>query len=607
VSDTNTKSGPNLFERAIAAVAPGIALNRAIAREKLYFFGYDAANHGAKRGSSGGLSKNASSESPRMARERTELMWDVRDLERNMPIIRCVLDRMMQYVCGRIVFQSRTGDPEIDEIYEEYWEDWCANYSDITGRHDFQTLVGLAFRSMLRDGDFGFVRVRNGDVLSLQSIEADRIGDPYKIGANLDEKYICGITINDLGQPVSYDVFNRTRNNTYKFERQVAAGDFIHLTNPIRTDEYRTATWLCSVLPQARDLYEMFAFERGAAKWAASHAGVIRTQQTGPANRYNSANQWDGKTTTPDGKPAVQVEGNKLIRLADGEDVTVFNTGNRPSGAFVNYIDTSLRDIAMGLNVPYGFFDMTGFGGATVRLETQQLLRTFQRFQGSLVAKLLRPVRRSVFADGIARGKIPPHKNWRWDRWSFGRYITADVGYQTDADITLLNNGLKSASGIVAENSDQGEDYDDIVEQLAKEAKITQEAAIKYDVPVELITGTRFPQATEMLSSLAASKEPPPPPDASTLDGKTLTDLTGLLAKAASGEMPRANVVATLVEVFRLDPAQAEKITPDPVPVAMMAAAGTGKGAQAANAAKEKKIKTVREFAARIRRKLAYD
>ncbi len=134
----------SLFERAIAGLAPRYALERAIARDKLTLFGYDAAHPGTLRGNSGGMGKNAGSETSKMAMDRLALMWDARDLERNMPVIRCVLDRTSQYVCGTVQYQAQTGDEQVDSVYESYWQNWCNNVADITGRHNFRMLVELA-------------------------------------------------------------------------------------------------------------------------------------------------------------------------------------------------------------------------------------------------------------------------------------------------------------------------------------------------------------------------------------------------------------------------------------------------------------------------------
>lgn len=561
-ADTNK---PNLLDRTIAFFSPLTALHRAAARERLVQFGYDAANPGTKRGGSGGRSKNAGSETPQMAQDRVKLMWEARDLERNMPVVRGALDRTAQYVCSRVLYQSQTGDPAWDSQAEAYWENWCAKDADITGRRNFRMLVELGFRSMLRDGDFGFHLIRNGEKLQLQCIEADRIGDPDKVANEQEDDLVQGIHLNSLGQPTSYDIYKRERkSNRYTFEQSANASNFFLLHKPLRTDEYRGVSWLAPIAAQARDLYEMFSLERGAAKWAAAIAGVIRVTDPLAQAGAGSAGVWDGKSRDENGNPTEEVKGNKLLRLRPNEDVTTFNTGNRPSGAFQAYIEAALRDISIGLNLPYGFFDMSKFGGATVRLEAQQLQRTFARFQEILSAAFLDKVKREVLSNAIALGHIPPKTNFDWGRWQFGKHLTSDTGYDTNANISLLQNGLKSATEIAGE---EGYDYEDLVDMLVKEAVVLRDKCAAAGVPIELVAQARFPDATNQMAAAAEALNPDPKTTLADLGDSNTKTLVDILGQVSRGELPRDEAVATLVEIFELDPLAAESIVPLPQPM----------------------------------------
>lgn len=559
---------PSFFDRALAAVAPSFALQRAVAREKLTYFGFDAANPGTKRGSSGGMTKNASSETPRMAMDRLKLIWEARDLERNMPIIRCVLDRITQYVVSQLLYQSQTGDAKWDSAAEAYFQHWMDNDADVTGRRNFRMLVELGFRSALRDGDFGFYLVRNGEKLQVQCIEADRIGDPNKVGASQEENYIQGIHLNELGQPTHYDIYKRDlKSARYDFEAKVDAANFFLLSKPLRTDEYRSVSWLAPVVAQARDLYEMFSFERGAAKWAASHAGIIRVSDPLAKAGAGSAGMWDGTGRDANGTPTEVIQGNKLLRLRPNEDVTVFNTGSRPSGAFAAYIEASIRDIAMGLNLPYGFFDMSKFGGATVRLEAMQLQRMFARYQEIIVTSILNKIKRAILSNAIALGHLPPNPNFDFGRWQFGAHLTADTGYDTTANLELLQAGLKTAAQIAGE---QGYDYEDMVDQQVKEVTILRDKCAAAGVPIEMVAMGRFPDATNQLAAVAEALDPDQSATAADL-GPNVKFLTDILEKVAGGLLPREEAVATLIDVFELDPVIAESIVPTPQPVAVAA------------------------------------
>ena len=566
--DTEGKSGPklNLLERTIAKVSRAVAWDRAMARDKLKLFGYDAANPGTARGYSGGQSKNAHPETPKARRDRINLMWDARDLVRNMPVLRCAVRRFAQYVCPTIQYQALAGDSETNRQYEAYFEEWF-NKVDRTGRFSGQEMAELVVSEAFTDGDIGAEILMNPHTggVGIQLIESDRIGNPSTVAAETRNDYVSGVHLDPCGKPTDYDVFTRSPNSTYKFEKKIPARVFIHYADVDRYDQVRGVTRMAPVLAQTRDLYEMFAFERGAAKWAASIAGVITEDaDTAPIPGMNTAvGGWDGETTS--GTPTQKVEGNKLLRLKRGEDVSVFNTSARPSGAFIAYIDAAIRDIAMGLNLPYGFFDMRQFGGATSRLETMQVQRSVAREQRMLIHKFLGPIMRAIIDQGIATGKIPPSPNKFRCRWGFGRHITADVGYETQSNILRLQNLLSTRTGQAAE---AGENFRDIAETLGQEVQIMQEVAKKYGIPIELLAGN-LASATETLAAANAAANPPPPAPATIDQGgeKATAQVLDLLKSVGEGKVDRESAINTLVTIYNIPFDQASIIVPFPQPV----------------------------------------
>jgi capsid protein len=557
-------SRPNFLERSIAAVLPGYAVSRAIARERLNYFGWDGARRTEKRGSSGGVGKNASSESSRMTRDRITLMWEARDLERNMPLMTCALDRLAQYVCPMLSYKPRTEDPEIDYAYQIYFEDWMEHQCDITGRHDLQMLIELALRAAARDGDFAFNNVEDGEFLRLQSIESDRIGDPTRAIAVMNrEDYVHGINLDPVGRPLTYEIYKRSKDAQYALEDNFDAKQITFLFNPFRSDQYRGVSWLGPIIPMARDLYEAFSFERGAIKWAASKAGIIKSADARlGASGGRGADGWDGSSRTADDRKAVKVVPNELVSLRPNEDMVPFPASARPSGAFIEYIDASIRDMAMGLNVPFGFFDMRAFNGVTSRLEVQQCQRTFQRWQRLLISKVLNDIRDRVLSWGIYMKKIQPSPNWNCGVWRFGAHITADVGYETQSDLERYLHGLTTGEDLAAK---YGEDFEDMTDRRAKELLYYYRKSVETGMPMELLAPSLMPNATELLAQVnaAADAETPPEPTLSTMGDKAVAQITEIQTAVAQGQLPREEAIAALISVWQMDPAVAESIIPE--------------------------------------------
>lgn len=566
MAESTAKKGElNLLERAIAVVAPGAALSRARSRAALTEFGYDSVNSTRSRGPSGGLWKNAAAESPRMNTDRVKLMWEARDLERQFGFMKGMLSRTVDYTCHRIAFKARTGDDAVNKEYEDYFHDWCGR-SDYTGRHRFVTQVRLALRSMLRDGDFGFVKHDVGGELRLQGIEGDRIGNPQDAGQS-DEGKIGGITLGEDGEVTNYEIFKRGRTtSSYTKSADVAPGQFIHLYNPTRMDQYRGITWFDTSMGSMRDLYECMRFEMSAAKYASSFAGFIYQESN---LNLGGAGAWDG---AGDGKQPASMKAREgtIVRLENGERYQPAPSTVRPSGAFLTLIEVYLREIAAGLNLPFGFvYDMARFGGVTARLETQQAQRVFQQLQELLEQRLLNDVKNSVLMRGIAQRKIRPHPNWKTGGWLFGAWLTADIGHETNADIALLEAGLTSETRLVQK---YGGDADEIAMEngtdVQRRVRVTQVTG----TPIEL-QHQRQPQATSLLAAANVAKdgegEDAPEPEPVQPTGlvaeqgeKAAKPLIEILKSVSLGKMDRESGIAAIMRLYDLSRLEAEQMVP---------------------------------------------
>lgn len=478
------------IERVISFASPQAAVKRQFER-KIFEFGYDAARPGRARQSKGSGLWNAASENLQNNRDRVKMMWEVRDLVQNYSFIKSILLKEAMYVCGKIQYQANTGDPQIDTAIEEYWQNWCEN-CDITGRHVFRQLIQLCHVAMRRDGDFGFILVAQGPDLKLQCVEADRIGNPNQAGT-AEQNYFGGIKVNELGQIVSYRIFTRNIHGQYSDPTEVPPDSFVHYFDPLRSDQYRGITAFDTAIPHARDLYELLQMEKLAVKWASAQTGIITKQDP-------TMPDWkQGDDTTSRGTPLEAVEAGKLHRLLPGENVTPFPAPNRPSPTFQGFIQALVREMANGLNLPYSFvWDMSVLGGATARLETAQTQRAFARHQNLLIEQVLNRIKNAVLTRAIAFQLISPIPTYKQGKWQFPAHITADVGYQTQADLAMLASGLKTRSDIYGE---MGLDFEDQSRILAREIQFYQQLAGETGVPIELLTQT-LPNASALLAQM---------------------------------------------------------------------------------------------------------
>jgi len=490
----------DIITKALSLVAPKAALDRMVNQAKLRNFGrFDSALTSEKRGISRGVSGG---EDTAGTRERLSLIRAARDLADNFPPVRSLLLKFATYVSGRIAYQARTGDHEVDTKIEKYWQKWT-NECDFLGRHNFTTLLQLAVTAMLRDGDCGFIIVRDGEDLKLQSVEADRIGSPYD--RTDTDKYIGGINVDDYGRPVSYTIFTRTINNQYVSPVDIVAKEFIHLFDAARLDEYRGRSAFATALNATRDLQEAIKAEVQAIKYASYQSGVITTE-SGAAD----AGDYFARGNSNDQGQVARLQSldpGTVNYLTAGEKMEMFKS-DRPTGAFGEFIRLIQAHICMAVGLPYGFAFDADKSGPMARMEAAMAERTFLRWRGLLEGKFLDRIKNIILLDAAARGLIPDSEFLLDGRWCWPAKVSIDYGREANADINLWKAGLKTAGQIY---SDMGEDYEEALRARAKEAAMLVSLATEMDIPAEYISDSIIPiQAAAPIAAPIVQEEPQP-------------------------------------------------------------------------------------------------
>jgi lambda family phage portal protein len=556
----------DFFTRALAVVAPKAAMARMIAQDRLRNFGrFDAALESSKRG----ISRNiAGGEDTSGTAERYKLIRAARDLADNFPPVRSLLLKFATYVSGRLSYQARTGNKDLDAQVERYWSDWCSK-CDFLRRHDFTTLLQLAVMAILRDGDCGFVIVREAGELRLQSVEADRIGSPYNRLIDSD-KYIGGIMLDEYGRPDKYQIYVRTINNQYLDPTDIDAAEFIHLFDATRLDEYRGRSAFATALNAARDLQEALKAEIQAIKYASYQTGVITTENgSADASDYFAASSRNDNGQT---EKLSNIDPGAINYLSPGEKMEMFQS-ERPGGAFGEFIRLVQSHICMSVGLPYGFAFDADKSGPMARMEAAMAERTFARWRGLLESQFLNRIKNIVLLDAAARGEIDDSEFLLDGRWCWPAKVSIDYGREATADIALWKAGLKTAGQIY---SDAGEDYEEALRARAKEAAMIVDLAEEMDIPAQYISDSvPMPKANEIQPVIAPqpTPEPAPTPDpqqaaASQFEDGKNKPTSGMIAEAKKGLEWRAkyNRGGTNVGVARArDISNGENLSEDTV------------------------------------------
>ena len=475
------KASLNLIDKAIAFVNPQGAVDRLVARQKIKNFEYDAVKYSRQRK---GPSQLSGAEDYRSNYDRVELMKRARDLAENVGLVRSILMKFASHTAANISYQARTENPEVNTDVEMYWAEWF-DKCDITTRHTGSTMMQVAIMSMLRDGDFLFCLVRDSDGnLKIQGIEGDRLGDPFKVYTS--SELIGGIHIDQrTGAPTAYDIYSRSIGDMYTYQVTIPASQAFHLFDPLRIDQYRGISAFHTAINDATDIHEIVGFEKMSAKVASSQSAIIKRNNNNASDLSSLTNDQD-----INGSPIKleAIESGKISYLEPGEDIVFPDGPSRPSGAFAEFHKILLRNICLGVGIPYSFaVDPSAMSGPTARLEMQQAGRTFRRYQKLLDDKVLRPIKNIVIADGVARGLIENNVGTRTTKgiFNFGANVSIDLGRESASAISEFKTGLRTAADIYAE---RGQDFESAMRQRAIEAKLIKDLAEKYGVAPETIS-----------------------------------------------------------------------------------------------------------------------
>lgn len=563
---------PGIFDNLLCSIAPGMAIKRLAAKRILHEFRYDGAKSDHKRGQA---PQNMSPNSFDVQRDRLQLMREAEDMERNFAPAKMLNRKFAMYVTPTS-YNAATGDQGLDKEIEEYLEEEAFPNCDVTGRYGFFQMLEFGVMGCNRGGDYGWAFQRPGAAegmiedelallpLKIQAVEPDRIGGIYQNVVSND--YVSGLNIGEQGQIDSFRVFHRSMTtNTYDNPIDVPASDFVHLTDPMRIDQYRGVSILATAIQNLRDIYEGIDFAKGKMKLAS--ALTVFTNSTGAlagsgAMDPYSTNLFEGSG----GAGGLQQDINfgQINHLQDGTDIK-FPSSTSPSSEEQWLITQLLKFVAMSYDLPYSFaLDAAALGGVSSRLESEMAKATFERFQKVLAPHANR-MKNAFLYDAIAKGVFPAskfsviHKG----RWGYRRHPQPDLGKEASAAVNLYEHGLLDPMQHWIENS---QDPEDVAASMGRWALIKKGVSDKTGIAVEDIFGSGPSKPLSTSESVTETVGPDgqsaggiigegesasiDPPAGAGLNGAQISALNDLATKVAKGEMPISSAKSIAQSAF---------------------------------------------------------
>lgn len=551
---------PSRIDRIIAAIAPGLAVKR---QRNRVLLGFEAAQLTRLRGHSQVLSGPNSMRTPM---DRLQVTMQVRDLEQNDGLFRSIISKVSLYAVGRLRYQAQTGNPEINKAYEAFLADKFKR-CDYSGRHNFRQLAALTLQSMLRDGDFFWIYRQRAGQLYIQGIESDRVGG--NVPTTSSPNYVQGVTFDpESGRVIAYRVYQRTLFDSYENPQEVDSFNMRQFYDPWRYDEYRGVSPFAPVVNPGRDLKEVKEATLIGVK-IESYSGGFITGGNGQVNDSDPAYIMNSMQTGANGQPLTEEKMQPgQFRYLPGGTKVEFPTNSRPAGAWQSYVTMLVREVALALNLPYGFvYDLAVLNGPGARMDAQQAHRVIQGWQETLVDRGLDDAKNRFLLEGIASGELPYTPRWTNGLWKFPPAITIDAGRDSAAGINEVRAGLRTKADWYDEDGKDSEEQAAITDQEARDTirrakKISEDEGVSVSDALNLLE-VRLPNGATTITVTDPDDDNDHPPLIAQIGIGGTQALAGIMAQVGAGQIPVAGGRSLLVSVFGMTREQAADALPE--------------------------------------------
>ena len=299
--------------------------------------------------------------------KRNQMQANAADLHRNFAIAAWMVRRHLDYV-ARFAYQPQTGDRELDKQLKLLMDIQSRPTNMDRGRRlTREKLFRLAEARRVLDGDFGLLRLRNGQI---QTIKADLIKNPPAAEMRDDKEWESGVRIDGAGAQQAYAIHARTKGGRgTKFQRSIDAANF-HLYGFFDdgpADQVRGITRLSSAIADCRDIYEAIDYAKVKIK-IAQLMGIKFTRKDSSSDLNSAMPGACAEEDCDDDDLPRSIDwsgGVATFDLDEGEDAQIIESAT-PSTQFQEFIRVVIMVMLKSLDIPYSFFDEkhTNFHGS---------------------------------------------------------------------------------------------------------------------------------------------------------------------------------------------------------------------------------------------------
>lgn len=385
----------------------------------------------------------------------------------------------------------------VNDDLEAAWEAWSEAQSCHTGGSlhfcDFErTVMGQVFEA----GE-AFVRIHRQSFgsspipLALELIEAERLADEFQPSPGMTENAVrLGIEIDRYYRPMAYwfrsihpGEQRVTVQQTDRLER-VPADDVIHLRLIDRWPQTRGVPWLHAAARRLNDMDGLGEAEIVAARAAACYMGFIELP--------NAESQYGDQQA--DGSHQSELEPAIIERLNPGEKFT-FAAPNRPNAQLDPFMRMMLREVAAGSGCSYESlsrdYSQSNYSSSRLALlDDRDLWRMLQKW---IIRSFRQPLHRQFVQAAVlsravttisVEGYALNQRAFEAARYKPRGWSWIDPTKEVEAYKEAEKAGYISKQRVI-EMTANGDDIDDVMEQIKEDHELAEQMGLLFDTNVE--------------------------------------------------------------------------------------------------------------------------
>jgi lambda family phage portal protein len=428
-----------------------------------------------------------------IARDNALLVARARDLVRNNAVvagaIRKIVDNVIHTgIRPQAQVRGADGSPDpVNETIERAWRDWDR-------ANKFRMVQQLALRHFWVDGEvlvhlwIDQDRLDRGLCpLRLTVLEQDMLDvnvDGTLSNGNTAKR---GIEFNGKNDPVAYHILTSHPGDTGTLTtlgtdtKRIDARDILHIFVPERASQTRGVSQMAAVIQEMTDLSEYQVNERIAARLASAFGIFVKSNMDLPGDALGGI---DGAADeSAEAEISDYIEPGRIQFLPQGTEIQTAKS-DRPGTTYEPYVKTSLKEASVGFGLRYGNFshDYADSSYSSERSAALDERRGWIGQQRVIIEQLCEPVMRRWLEVAIASGLLPASVQSAPVIWQAPGWPWIDPVKDAQGAHLQLAMGVTTRRSLAAS---RGDDWDEIVEQLAREEDILRSKGIKIDAEVD--------------------------------------------------------------------------------------------------------------------------